>query len=61
MIGSEDASLILGYYVPAPFRDRLNIQYNIADVEKLFAMEKMGKLKIVSQSEDELVVEIEKV
>lgn len=61
MIGSEDASLILGYYVPAPFRDRLNIQYKIADVEKMFGEEKKGKLKIVSQSEDELVVEIEKV
>lgn len=59
-IWPEDASLILGYHVPAPFRDRLNIQYKIADVEKMFEDAKMGKLKIVSQSEDELVVEIEK-
>lgn len=58
-IWPEDASLILGYYVPAPFRDRFNIQCKIADVEKMFEDEKMGKLKIVSQSEDELVVEIE--
>lgn len=58
-IWPEDASIILGYYVPAPFRDRFNIQYKIAEVEKLFAMEKKGKLKIVSQSKDELVLEIE--
>lgn len=60
-IWPEDASLILGYYVPAPFRDRFNIQYKIAEVEKMFEEAKMGKLKIVSQSEDELVVEIEMV
>lgn len=60
-IWPEDASIILGYYVPVPFRDRFNIQYKIAEVEKLFAMEKKGKLKILSQDEDELVVEIEMV
>lgn len=58
-IWPEDASMILGYYVPAPFRDRLNVQYKIADVENMFGEEKKGNLKIVSQSKDELVLEIE--
>lgn len=58
-IWPEDASIILGYYVPAPFRDRFNIQHKIADVENMFGEAKKGNLKIVSQSKDELVLEIE--
>lgn len=61
-IWPEDASIILGYWVPAPFRDRFDIKYKIAEVEKMFAAEKKGnKLKIISQDEDVLVVEIEMV
>lgn len=58
-IWPEDASILLGYYVPAPFRDRMNVMYKIAEVEKMFGEEKKGKLKILSQDKDELVVEIE--
>lgn len=60
-IWPEDASILLGYWVPAPFRDRMNIMYKIAEVERMFAEEKKGKLKILSQDEDVLVVEIEMV
>lgn len=60
-IWPEDASILLGYWIPAPFRDRFDIKYKIAEVEKMFAEEKKGKLKIISQDEDVLVVEIEMV
>lgn len=43
-IWPEDASILLGYYVPAPFRDRMNVMYKIAEVEKMFGKEKKGDL-----------------
>lgn len=56
----EDVSIILGYNVPAPFYGYIDISYDFEDVEKMFD-EKNRKLKILSQSEDMLVLEIENV